>query len=150
MKLPTRRSLVLSIFLLGSILTLHAAAPDITLPTWHTGPRGDLAFITSGFMATTAYRKPDSVDTDFARDGAYGPLNRAWDARQGDRWLIEEQRYASDAVFAGLLTHRQDLIDRGEHIFDWGFRQEQPDGGFHCPDRFHSASFFIEAGSLVS
>ena len=121
--------------------------PNLSLPAWRPGPRGDLAFYTSPFLATTAYRKPDSTASDFAADGAYGPLNRAWDATHSGRWLIEEQRYASDAIMAGLIAHRQDLIDRGRHIFDWGFSMEQPDGSFDCPDRFHSASLFIEAAS---
>ena len=119
----------------------------MSLPPWRPGARGDLAFYTSAFLATTAYRKPATAADQFAPDGAYGPLNQAWDSTHQGRWLIEEQRYASDAIIAGLITHRQDLIDNGRRIFDWGFRMEQPDGGFDCPDHFHSASFFIEAAA---
>ncbi len=126
---------------------LRVVAQDTSLPPWRPDGRGDLAFYTSSFLATTAYRKPDTAADQFAADGAYGPLNRAWDSTHQGRWLIEEQRYASDAIIAGLITHRQDLIDSGRRIFDWGFRMEQPDGGFDCPDHFHSASFFIEAAA---
>ncbi len=129
------------------VSALRVFAQNTALPTWHPGVRGDLAFYTSPFLATTAYRKPDAAANQFAADGAYGPLNRAWDSTHQGRWLIEEQRYASDAIIAGLITHRQDLIGNGRRIFDWGFRMEQPDGGFNCPDRFHSASFFIEAAA---
>ena len=82
-----------------------------------------------------------------APDGAYGPLNQAWEQGTKDHWLIEEQRYAIDAVIAGVAYHRQDLISRGEAVFNWGFRQERSDGSFNCPDRFHSMSFFVEAAA---
>ncbi len=82
-----------------------------------------------------------------APTGAYGPLNIGWERGTKDHWLIEEQRYAIDAVIAGISYHRQDLIARGEAIFDWGFRNQRPDGSFDCPDRFHSMSFFVEAAA---
>ena len=135
---------------LASLLVVcagHLFAQDTSLPVWHPGPRGDLSFYTSRFLATTAYRKPDTTADELAADGAYGPLNKAWDSTHQGHWLIEEQRYASDAIIAGLITHRQDLIYRGRRIFDWGFRMEQTDGSFPCPDRFHSASLFIEAAA---
>ncbi len=140
------RSLVLSLVLLTLTVTAQSTAtPDTTLPTWRPGPRGDLAFETSPFLAQTAYRKPESTLEQMNPDGAHGPLNQGWDNTHQGIWLIEEQRYGSDSVIAGLITHRQDLIDHGLKIFDWGFRMENPDGGFSCPDRFHSASFFVEA-----
>ncbi len=117
------------------------------LPAWHPGSRGDLAFVTSAFLRQTAYSKPDKVADQMAPDGAYGPLNAGWEQGTKDRWLIEEQRYAIDAVIAGVSYHRQDLVARGEAIFDWGFHQERPDGSFACPDRFHSMSFFVEAAA---
>ncbi len=141
------RRYAISLAVLLLVSALCSEAQDITLPSWRPGARGDLAFYTSPFLATTAYRKPGSAADQFAADGAYGPLNQAWDSTHQGRWLIEEQRYASDAIIAGLITHRQDLIDNGRRIFDWGFRMEQPDGGFDCPDHFHSASFFIEAAA---
>ncbi len=117
------------------------------IPQWAAGPRGDLAFEASAFLRRTAYSKPDTTADQLAPDGAYGPLNRGWEQGTKDHWLIEEQRYAIDAVIAGISYHRQDLIDRGEAIFDWGFRQERPDGSFACPDHFHSMSFFVEAAA---
>ncbi len=141
-----RRSSTLSLALLTLTIKAHPAVPpDTALPAWHPGPRGDLAFETSPFLAQTAYRKPDGTLEQMNPDGARGPLNQAWDNTHQGRWLIEEQRYGSDSVIAGLITQRQDLIDHGLKIFDWGFRMQNPDGGFSCPDRFHSASFFIEA-----
>ena len=124
-----------------------AGAGPPAIPAWTPGARGDLAFATSAFLQRTAYAKPDKAADQAAPDGAYGPLNAGWEQGVKDHWLIEEQRYAIDAVIAGIGHHRQDLIDRGEAVFDWGFRQEQPDGSFACPDRFHSMSFFVEAAA---
>ena len=119
------------------------AVPQV--PPWRPGVFGDLAFETSAFLRQTAYSKPDKVADQVAPSGAYGPLNIGWERGTSKRWLIEEQRYAIDAVIAGISHHRQDLVARGQLIFDWGFRQQQPDGSFNCPDRFHSTSFFVEA-----
>jgi hypothetical protein len=125
---------------------LHSAV-SAALPHWAPGPQGDLNFETSDFLKSTAYRNPDRVALELNDTGAYSPVNQAWDRTHQGKWFIEEQRYALDAVVVGLAYGRQDLIDRGRKIFDWGFRQEKTDGSFDCPDRFHSASFFIEAAS---
>ncbi len=131
---------------LPTLAAAQSLAPE-PLPQWRPGPQGDLAFETSAFLRRTAYAKPGKVADQMAPDGAYGPLNTGWEQGTKDHWLIEEQRYAIDAVVAGLSYHRQDLISRGEAIFDWGLRQERPDGAFDCPDRFHSMSFFVEAAA---
>ena len=114
---------------------------------WQPGRRGDLAFEGSAFLRDTAYSKPDKTADDFDAEGAYGPLNKTWNATHQGRWLIEEQRYGFDAIVAGVSTHRQDLVARGEQILDWGFGREKPDGSFDCADRFHSMSFFVEAAA---
>ncbi|MGI4730208.1 MAG: hypothetical protein ACRYFW_00495 [Janthinobacterium lividum] len=126
---------------------IAATTPVDLLPTWQPGAGGDLAFESTAFLRHTAYQKPDQTADQAVPSGAYGPLNIGWEQRQKDHWLIEEQRYAIDAVIAGISYHRQDLIDRGTRIFDWGFHQERPDGSFDCPDRFHSMSFFVEAAA---
>ena len=130
-----------SVALLCSLVPLAAAAGG----GWQPGHRGDLAFEASAFLRDTAYSKPDKTADDFDANGAYGPMNRAWNATHQGRWLIEEQRYGFDAIVAGVSTHRQDLVARGETILDWGFGREKPDGSFDCADRFHSMSFFVEA-----
>jgi hypothetical protein len=111
------------------------------------GVAADLAFETSQFLLSTAYRSPDRVALDISDSGACTPVNRQWDKTHEGPWYIEQQRYAFDAVAVGLALDRQDLVARGEKILDWGFAQENPDGSFDCPDRFHSASFFIEAAA---
>ena len=138
---------VRTILLFGMLVTAAPVPAATPLAAWRAGVTGDLAFEASGFLRSTAYAKPDHTADQLAPDGAYGPLNSAWDRDHQGRWLIEEQRYAIDAIVAGISYHRQDLVDRGERIFDWGFAQERPDGSFDCPDRFHSMSFFVEAAA---
>jgi hypothetical protein len=98
-------------------------------------------------MKSVVYRNPDRIAIDCNDAGAYSPVNEAWDKTHEGKWYIEEQRYAFDAVAAGVADGREDLLDRGRKILDWGFAQEAPTGGFDCPDAFHSASFFIEAAA---
>ncbi len=143
----TFRNSLAALLLLAAPSLAAAQSSTPPPPSWRPGIGGDLAFETSGFLRATAYAKPDKVADQAAPDGAYGPLNQGWEQGTKDHWLIEEQRYAIDAVIAGVAYHRQDLIGRGEAIFDWGFRQERPDGSFNCPDRFHSMSFFVEAAA---
>lgn len=144
--MPMRWLIRFAVAAVSSVSAL-AQAPGDAMPPWRSGASGDLRFETSAFLRRTAYAKPDHVADQMAPDGAYGPLNTGWKQGTKDRWLIEEQRYAIDAVIAGLIWHRQDLVARGEAIFDWGFRRERPDGAFDCPDRFHSMSFFVEAAA---
>ena len=133
-------------WLFSFIVVFGASDAAGSLDRWLPGTPGDLAFQTSGFVRVNAYPRPDRVGVHAAPDGAYG-LNVRWDQGTEDHWLIEEQRYAIDAIVAGLAYHRQDLLDRGEAIFNWGFRHEQPDGSFACSNRFHSTSFFVEAAA---
>ena len=133
-----------AVFICGFVRFAFAAAGE---PAWHPGPRGDLAFETSDFLRATAYSKPDKTADELDADGAYGPLNKTWNATHQGRWLIEEQRYGFDAIVAGIAYRRQDLVARGETILHWGFAREKPDGSFDCADRFHSMSFFVEAAA---
>ena len=141
-----RAFISLLLVLIGASQSAYATL-NTTLPQWQPGVRGDLAVEASGFLREANYRNPDKVAIEMSEDGAYSPLNQAWEKTHQGNWRIEEQRYAFDAVLAGIDYHRQDVIERGEKIFDWGFRQEKPDGSFDCADSFHSASFFIEAAA---
>ena len=124
--------------LIGLVLALSCSSAT-------AGPQEDLAFETSPFMAQTAYSHPETLSNDAAPSGAYGPYNRDVDAGKSGPWYIESQRFGFDAIGAGLALGRKDLIDRGLRIFDWGLARQDPDGSFHCPDRFHSTAFFLEA-----
>ena len=109
-----------------------------------TGIAADLAFETSTFMCQSAYRGPDSLDSDMLPDGAYG-VNKGWDATHSGQWFIEAQRTGGDLILAGVADSRPDIIQRGLTVIRWGFAQQNPDGGWDCPDVFHSVSFFVEA-----
>jgi len=120
----------------------------LCVPCFGSPPEGaikDLAFETSSFMLNTAYRDVPSLYPDSAPDGAYGAVNRAWDATHTGKWYIEEQRPGADLIAGGVATNNSDAIDRGLLVLNWGFAQQKPDGGFDCPDTFHSTSFFVEA-----
>lgn len=127
---------------------LCCALALLCMPSFCSAPEGapkDLAFETSNFMLRTFYRDVPHLNPDSAPDGAYGPVNRAWDQKHRGEWYIEEQRPGADLVAGGIATKDTDAIDRGLLILNWGFAQQQSDGGFKCPDRFHSTSFFVEA-----
>jgi hypothetical protein len=107
----------------------------------------DLRFETSAFMKDTAYRRPEKIAADSAPSGAESTINIQWDQTHTGKWYIEQQRYGSDAVCAGIAKQDTAAIERGLKILRWGFEQQQPDGSFNCPDTFHSTSFFVEAAA---
>jgi hypothetical protein len=109
------------------------------------GVSTDLKFETSSFMRHSAYRNVPRLNPESAPDGAYGPVNRAWHETHEGNWYIEEQRYGADLAAGGIATNDTAAIERALKIFEWGFKQQQSDGGFRCPDSFHSTSFFVEA-----
>ncbi len=131
--IPRRR-----VLLLGLVSPIAHGSPDRMAL--------DMAVESSEFMRRSAYRAVASLSRDDAPSGAYGPVNRAWEqgGRVG-RWYIEEQRHGADLVVGGVVQHDERAIERGLGILRWGFAQQRPDGGFACPDAFHSASFFVEA-----
>jgi hypothetical protein len=96
-------------------------------------------------MLETAYRNVNKLDSDSAPDGAYGPMNQAWDQSHEGKWYIELQRPGGDLIDGGVATNNTDAIARGLKIIRWGFDQQQSDGGFDCDDAFHSTSFFVES-----
>jgi hypothetical protein len=118
--------------------------------TSHADPSVDLSFETSAFMKQTVDNRPESLANDSAPSGAYGPFNRKFDMEKKGEWYIESQRFGVDAITAGLAWNRQDLIDKGLHILDWGFARENADGSFSCPDNFHSTAFFVEAAARTA
>jgi hypothetical protein len=107
----------------------------------------DLKFETSSFMKSSSYRRADRVAADTSPDGAISRVNIQWEQAHAGSWYIEEQRYGADAVCAGIAQHDTAAIERGLKGLQWGFKQQQPDGSFDCPDAFHSTSFFVEAAA---
>jgi hypothetical protein len=107
----------------------------------------DLRFETSSFMKSASYREPDRVASDESAAGAISRVNVQWEQNHSGNWYIEEQRYAADAICAGIAQQDVAAIERGLKGLRWGFEQQQPDGSFDCPDAFHSTSFFEEAAA---
>jgi hypothetical protein len=132
---------------LAATLAFGNTAPASLSPSAPDGVGKDLAYETSAFMLDTAYRDVPHLYSDSAPDGAYGPVNRKWDAHHKGEWYIEEQRFGGDVVAGGIATKNTDAIDRGMLILNWGFAQQKPDSGFNSPDKFHSTSFFVEAAA---
>lgn len=113
-----------------------------------SGVDADYAFQTSSFMRQTAYRDSSKEATDIDSNGACSKVNEDYDANHSGTWYIEQQREGWHAIAAGLADSDTDAIDRGFKIFDWGWQQQQSDGGFQCGGlgrSFHSTSFFVEA-----
>lgn len=111
---------------------------------------GDYRFETSDFLKQTAYSRPSRVAADPDASGALSRVNILWNRDHTGNWFIEEQRYGGDAVDAGVAKNDSVAIDRGLKILRWGFEHQEPDGSFHCPDSFHSMSFFIESAAHAS
>jgi len=109
------------------------------------GVAADYLFQTSAFMQHSAYRNVAKLDNDSAPDGAYGPVNRAWDVDHSGNIYIEEQRNGGDLILGGICANNQSAIKRGFTILKWGFDRQRPDGSFETKNPFHSTSFFVEA-----
>jgi hypothetical protein len=132
---------------LTGVLITTAAAFIMRTPALLASVADDARFETSTFMQKTLYRRPEHVATDINPSGAESPINIRWDQTHTGKWYIEQQRYGSDAVCAGVAKEDPATIERGLKILRWGFEQQQPDGSFDCPDTFHSTSFFVEAAA---
>jgi hypothetical protein len=111
----------------------------------HDQGHTDYAFETGELMKRMAYPNPAKAANDMTPSGAYGAVNREYDKTHQGRWYIEEQRHGDTAVAAGIAHNNTDAIDRGMKAFEWGFKQQEPDGSFKCRDEFHSTSFFVES-----
>lgn len=113
-----------------------------------TATDADYSFETSAFMKKTFYHNAARlavVGKDMAASGAWGTVNESYDSLHTGKWYIEEQRYAADAVCAGIAQNNKETINRAITAIKWGFKQQNADGSYTCPDNFHSTSFFVEA-----
>jgi len=109
--------------------------------------RSDIAFESYPLTKKLFYPRPHRmavVGKDMNANGAWGKLNSDYDSAKTGLWYIELQRYGADVVVAGIVKDDSDAIERGMIALEWGMKQQQPDGSFHCPDDFHSTSFYIE------
>lgn len=96
------------------------------------------------FVKEVIHHSPQHFLNEITDSGAIG-INADWEAKKRDKWFIENQRSGVDSIIAGILWSDTKLIDRGLTALEWGFKQQEKDGSFNCPDNFHSTSFFVEA-----
>lgn len=81
--------------------------------------------------------------------GAEGQ-NLTYEAGKSKKWFVEEQRGGGDLVEAGVTLDDDTLIKLGIRVLQWGFDKQNEEGGWDCPDTYHSASFFIEAAARAA
>ncbi|MEM9482194.1 MAG: hypothetical protein AAGA83_00730 [Cyanobacteria bacterium P01_F01_bin.116] len=94
-------------------------------------------------IKATVYARSSSTYSHMALDGS-NRANQDYANGLSDIWYIEEQRFGADAIISGLIHNDQQAIDAGFQMFDWGFTQQQNDGGFlPTQDPFHSTSMFL-------
>jgi len=111
-----------------------------------SGVAYDIEIETSDFMKSTSYYNLEHLTDVIAPEGAFGSINRAWNGTSPD-WYIDEQRFGADLIAGGIAKRNTAAIDKGLLVLRWGFKQQQPDGGFSGRDAFHGAALFVEASA---
>ena len=137
-------------WILTNVTVLATLAASTSIAAARSGVETDYKFETGSFMRHTAYHSSTSISTNMSDNGAYSKVNRDFDESHGGKWYIEEQREGWHAIAAGITDQDTSAIDRGLKILNWGWQQQQGDGGFDCGSRgrsFHSTAFFVEASA---
>jgi hypothetical protein len=93
--------------------TVIAVGICISRPSLGAPGSIDYRFENSPFMMETAFRNVDKIDRDDSPDGAYGKLNRSWDATHQGQWFIEEQRSGGELIAGGVVAANTGAIKRG-------------------------------------
>ena len=123
------------------------APPAAPIREWRAAGAGlDAAYERSALLTDTFYRNADGLLRQVERSGAMG-VNRGWEAaaRKNGDWFIEEQRFADTVIGAGVNRNRDDLINAGMLALEWGFAQQNADGGFSGKDSYLGTSYFVAA-----
>lgn len=129
--------------LLASIF-LPTCSPGIE-PLW--GARGFWNFQTSGGAVRFLHQEYLQVPDDWrSQSGALG-LNLEREKDPDKPWFIEYQRLGGEFVQAGLAEKNDEAVEWGLKVLEYGFSKMDGEGSFPQPDRYHSASFFIEAAA---
>ncbi|MEM9410776.1 MAG: hypothetical protein AAGA30_06655 [Planctomycetota bacterium] len=77
-------------------------------------------------------------------------VNIDYDEGNSTNFYIEQQRYGTELILAGLGTSNQSLIDDGLDVLQWGLDQQATDGSFSgTGDPVHSTSLFMHALGLA-
>src|SRR5258707_2553813 len=112
---------------LTGVLVITAVAGIIRTPTVLATVADDARFETSAFMQKTLYRRPEHVATDIDPSGSESPINIQWDQTHTGRWYIEQQRYVSDSVCAGVAKQNPATLERGVRTLPSRCAQHQPE-----------------------
>ena len=83
-----------------------------------------------------------------APSGAIG-RNAEWEAGHFEKWFVEQQRYGTEMIQAGLVLENDALVQQGWVGLRWAFGQQSDETGAFVgtSDAFHSTSIFVEAAS---
>lgn len=139
------RTLLFAAILLSAMSANAAPQGDAPIQfTRSTGMAAEFAYETSDFLKQYEYASPDTMFLNVTPSGAYA-ANKDFDDGKSKRWFIEEQRWGRDLILAGIARHQTAPIDRGLLMFSWGFKHQNKDGSFPCPDSYHSTSFIVDA-----
>lgn len=77
--------------------------------------------------------------------GAVG-VNIDFGACIRDDYYIEQQRYGTELIMAGLATANDEMTQQGIDVLQWGLNHQWDDGSFiHSGDKVHSTSMFLHA-----
>ncbi len=129
----------------GATATPAPADEGFSLLRWTSDPLEVAAFYHHPTKPFWQLAYPD-IHEGSAAEGA----NFAFETGKSTKWFIEEQRGGTELVEAGVAQDDEALIDQGVRILDWGFARQNAQGGWDCPDTFHSATFFVEAGARAA
>jgi hypothetical protein len=128
------------------LLARCSAALLLFVSTASGGPSEELAFtIAAEHRELVQPRR--RAPADWRQQGGAVTLNAERERDRSKPWFIELQREGGRWVEAGLAHGDREAIGWGLRQLAWGFRQMKEDGSFDCDDRFHSASFLVEAAA---
>lgn len=147
MTLALRFGMVPALFAAGVSLFAACSLAGSPAPAFAAGDPTDYQILGTSPLKEALYHRPERFvgSGQEARSGAWSP-NDLWEQGKATRWYIEQQRNGAAPVVGGTLMGVDSVAEAGFRAFDWGFRQQQADGGFGSTgDAFHSTSFFVEA-----
>ncbi|TAE77945.1 MAG: hypothetical protein EAZ84_02610 [Verrucomicrobia bacterium] len=118
----------------------------LCVPVAWGGPEEEWAFTVAAECRDLVHPQRRAPEDWRQRSGAV-TLNAEWEKDRSKSWYIELQREGARWVEAGLAHGDREGMGWGLRQLAWGFRQMKEDGSFDCDDRFHSASFLVEAAA---
>jgi hypothetical protein len=134
-------------FFLGLLLALGLATSAATFSQGAGAARSELQFLAEPVVKNIyPLVYASSLRRLMAPSGAMD-INRDYEAGKTQTWYIELQGLGTELISAGIAHERLDLVKDGLRALAWGLTQQRDDGGFDCPDAFHSTTTFLESTS---